>query len=153
MAIIAKIKLANGQVGYYDDYSKIYLTPSRPEAFITSGTNLYQIKKSIKSGRLKLVEGSLTEPPARYEVTVQETVANETPVVTTKKVEEAAKNVEEAEKSTPAETSVSENTEKDKKTAVASKPKRTRRKKNDEPVAEVIDASAELSEVAEEQNV
>lgn len=58
---IAVISLAPGEIGYYDDYSRIYLSNSNPKATIYSGTNLYQIRKSIKSGRLKVVEGSLVE--------------------------------------------------------------------------------------------
>ena len=59
---IAKIRLASGEVGYYDDYSRIYLSVANPEAYIYPGTNLFQIKRSIKSGRLRLIEGSLSEP-------------------------------------------------------------------------------------------
>lgn len=59
---IAKIRLASGEVGYYDDYSRIYLSVASPEAYIYPGTNLFQIKRSIKSGRLRLIEGSLSEP-------------------------------------------------------------------------------------------
>ena len=58
---IAVISLAPGEIGYYDDYSRIYLSNSNPKATVYSGTNLYQIRKSIKSGRLRLVEGSLVE--------------------------------------------------------------------------------------------
>ena len=54
---IAVIALSPGEIGYYDDYSRIYLSNSSPRATIYSGTNLYQIRKSIKSGRLRLVEG------------------------------------------------------------------------------------------------
>ena len=58
---IAVIALSPGEIGYYDDYSRIYLSNSSPRATIYSGTNLYQIRKSIKSGRLRLVEGSLVD--------------------------------------------------------------------------------------------
>ena len=61
---IAVIALSPGEIGYYDDYSRIYLSNSSPRATIYSGTNLYQIRKSIKSGRLRLVEGSLVEGEA-----------------------------------------------------------------------------------------
>ena len=61
---IAVIALSPGEIGYYDDYSRIYLSNSSPRATIYSGTNLYQIKKSIKSGRLRLVEGSLADGEA-----------------------------------------------------------------------------------------
>ena len=61
---IAVIALSPGEIGYYDDYSRIYLNNSSPRATIYSGTNLYQIRKSIKSGRLRLVEGSLVDVEA-----------------------------------------------------------------------------------------
>ena len=61
---IAVISLAPGEIGYYDDYSRIYLSNSNPKATIYSGTNLHQIRKSIKSGRLRVVEGSLVESEA-----------------------------------------------------------------------------------------
>lgn len=61
---IAVIALSPGEIGYYDDYSRIYLNNSSPRATIYSGTKLYQIRKSIKSGRLRLVEGSLVDGEA-----------------------------------------------------------------------------------------
>jgi hypothetical protein len=57
--VIAEIRLAPGQVGYYDDYSRIYLSAAKPLAKIYAGTNTTQIRKSIRSGRLLLVSGSL----------------------------------------------------------------------------------------------
>ena len=139
MAIIAKIKLAHGQVGYYDDYSKIYLTPSKPEAYIVSGTNLYQIKKSIKSGRLKLIEGSLTDEPKIQEIKT-ETAAKNTSRTKEKKAVKAESpitpkvEVEVVEEAGPAE---------------AEKPKRSRRKKNVEPAAVSVEEAAE-TEILEE---
>ena len=57
--IIATIKLAPGQVGYYDEYSKIHLTIAHPETAIYSGTNCAQIRRSIKAGRIILTSGTL----------------------------------------------------------------------------------------------
>lgn len=57
--IIAEIRLAPGEVGYYDDYSRIYLSTAKPSAYIYSGMNTTQIRRSIRSGRLRLVSGSL----------------------------------------------------------------------------------------------
>lgn len=73
---IATIKLAPGEAGYYDEYSRIYLSSSRPDAVIYSGTNCTQIKRSIKSGRLRLVSGGFDKP-----VTQEEVFKEETPVV------------------------------------------------------------------------
>jgi len=60
--IIAEIKLAPGEVGYYDEYSRIYLTLSKPTAYVYAGTNCTQIKRSIKYGRLRLISGSFDIP-------------------------------------------------------------------------------------------
>lgn len=115
---IAKIRLASGEVGYYDDYSRIYLSVANPEAYIYPGTNLFQIKRSIKSGRLRLIEGSLSEPvvekpvvtsgissPKAPEVVVEvkpEAIPEEaTPVVKEEELAEVETKVEEA--SAPAE--------------------------------------------------
>ena len=62
--VIAEICLAPGEVGYYDDYSRIYLNTSRPTAQIYAGTNTTQIRRSIRSGRLRLISGSLNPPQA-----------------------------------------------------------------------------------------
>lgn len=60
--VIAEIRLAPGEVGYYDDYSRIYLNTSRPTAKIYAGMNTTQIRRSIRSGRLRLISGSLNAP-------------------------------------------------------------------------------------------
>lgn len=61
-SVIAEIKLAPGEVGYYDDYSRIHLTASSPTALIYAGVNCTQIKRSIKSGRLILLRGGFDTP-------------------------------------------------------------------------------------------
>lgn len=73
---IATIKLAPGEAGYYDEYSRIYLSSTRPDAVIYSGTNCTQIKRSIKSGRLRLVSGGFDKP------VIEPIVEQQTPVVT-----------------------------------------------------------------------
>lgn len=65
---IARIALAPGQVGYYDEYSRIHLTVGAPEATIYSGTNCAQIRRSIKSGRIRLLSGSLGAPVAPFRI-------------------------------------------------------------------------------------
>ena len=65
---IARIALAPGQVGYYDEYSRIHLTIGTPEATIYSGTNCAQIRRSIKSGRIRLLSGSLGAPVAPFRI-------------------------------------------------------------------------------------
>lgn len=137
--IIAQVKLASGEVGYYDDYSRLYLTISNPIGVIYSGMNLTQIKHSVKSGRLKLISGSLygeatkpvkvetpvkTEPvkpveePKKEESVVEEVKPAEEVVEPTPVVEEEVSVLPEVtEKATETETSEEE-----------VKPKRTRKK-------------------------
>lgn len=141
--IIAQVKLASGEVGYYDDYSRLYLTISNPIGVIYSGMNLTQIKHSVKSGRLKLISGSLygettkpvkvetpakTEPvkpveepkkeePVKEEVKPAEEVAEPTPVVE----EEVSVTPEITEK-------VTENVTEPEASEEEVKPKRTRKK-------------------------
>lgn len=137
--IIAQVKLASGEVGYYDDYSRLYLTISNPIGVIYSGMNLTQIKHSVKSGRLKLISGSLygedtkpvkvetpvkTEPvkpveePKKEEPVVEEVKPAEEVVEPTPVVEEEVSVLPEVtEKATETETSEEE-----------VKPKRTRKK-------------------------
>lgn len=81
---IATIKLAPGEAGYYDEYSRIYLSSTRPDAVIYSGTNCTQIKRSIKSGRLRLVSGGfdkpVTEPVVEQQIPVITEEVKEVPV-------------------------------------------------------------------------
>lgn len=84
---IAVIALAPGEIGYYDDYSRIYLSNESPKAVIYAGTNLFQIRKSIASGRLRLVQGSLSgEADANNTKTVEVK-----PVITPEPVKEEVK--------------------------------------------------------------
>lgn len=137
--IIAQVKLASGEVGYYDDYSRLYLTISNPIGVIYSGMNLTQIKHSVKSGRLKLISGSLygeATKPVKVETPVKTEPVK--PVEEPKKEEpviEEVKPVEEVTEPTPVvEEEVSvlpEVTEKATETETSEeevKPKRTRKK-------------------------
>ena len=137
--IIAQVKLASGEVGYYDDYSRLYLTISNPIGVIYSGMNLTQIKHSVKSGRLKLISGSLygeATKPVKVETPVKTEPVK--PVEESKKEEpvvEEVKPVEEVTEPTPVvEEEVSvlpEVTEKATETETSEeevKPKRTRKK-------------------------
>lgn len=85
---IATIKLAPGEAGYYDEYSRIYLSSTRPDAVIYSGTNCTQIKRSIKSGRLRLISGGFDKP-------VTEPVIEQQAPVITEEVEEVPVQEEE----------------------------------------------------------
>lgn len=57
---IAKIKLAPGNVGFYDSLTGVRLTKASPEAIIYSGKNVSNIKKAIQEGKISLKEGSLS---------------------------------------------------------------------------------------------
>ena len=57
---IAKIKLAPGNVGWYDSLTNIVLTKAKPEAVVYSGKNIINIKKAIREGKVLLQEGSLS---------------------------------------------------------------------------------------------
>ena len=114
---IAVIALAPGEIGYYDDYSRIYLSNESPKAVIYAGTNLFQIRKSIASGRLRLVQGSLSgeadaEKTKTIEVkpvitpkSVKEEVKAE-PIVETPKEEEKVEPIAETPAEIPAEEAV-----------------------------------------------
>ena len=57
--LIAKIKLALGQIGFYDETSGVYLTQQNPSANIYAGTNCIRLSEAIKENKLILVEGTL----------------------------------------------------------------------------------------------
>lgn len=142
---IAKIRLASGEVGYYDDYSRIYLSVANPEAYIYPGTNLFQIKRSIKSGRLRLIEGSLSEPVVEKLVVTSDISSPKAPEVVIEVKpeaipEEATPVVKEepAEVETPIETKVEEASApaEEISTEAEVKPARRKRKPKEEVQAE-----------------
>ena len=59
MKPIGLVRLAPGEVGFYDELTRIHLTISKPQREILSGMNTTNIKRSVQSGRLLLVSGSL----------------------------------------------------------------------------------------------
>jgi len=136
--IIAEIRLAPGEVGYYDDYSRVYLSTTHPTAKIYAGMNTTQIRKSIRSGRLRLISGSLFGPAPDKKVEAKAPEIKEEPKQEAK-VEEP--KVEEPKVEAPIEEPVEapvEEAEELKEEASAEvepaeeeKPKRRRRKKAD----------------------
>ena len=93
--IIAEIRLSNGEVGWYDEYTRIYLTIMNPTAYVYAGMNLTQIKRSLASGRIRLVKGSLVkQEPVKPETSV-ETAPVEAPEKQEKPVVEEAPVIEE----------------------------------------------------------
>lgn len=57
--VIATIKLAPGRVGFYDELSRIHLTLGAPTATIYSGTNCARLRRAVRDGVIKLVDGTL----------------------------------------------------------------------------------------------
>lgn len=152
---IAKIALAPGQVGYYDQYSRIHLTLGKPEAIIYSGTNCAQIRRSIKAGTIRLVSGTLGEqiPPLKLVKTtkgiklVSNAAKEHEPVFITPKIEpvenkpqpvpesakEDAEKIDSAPVTTPTEKVEEKEAEPVKEVQTETqKKKTTRRKKNTE---------------------
>lgn len=66
--VIATVKLNPGQGGYYDELSRIHLTPGNPIADVLAGTNCTQLRKSVQSGRLRLLSGSFGPAPSPFKL-------------------------------------------------------------------------------------
>ena len=141
---IAVVQLSPGEVGYYDELSRIHLTIGHPAEAVEAGTNCTQLRRSVKSGRLRLVSGSLGAevPPfkfvrdgGRYVLTKNDETA---PSIVVAKPKEAAAEVKAAaEENKAAEAKAEEVKEKP-----ATKAKKAKKE-------EVVEAAAEEA-VAEE---
>ena len=57
--IIATIALAPGRVGFFDPLSSIHLTLGNPTAHVYSGTNCANLRRNVKCGILRLLDGTL----------------------------------------------------------------------------------------------
>lgn len=66
--VIATIRLAPGRVGFFDPLSRIHLTLGRPEAQVFSGTNCASLRRNVKAGVIRLVEGTLGEEVPPFKV-------------------------------------------------------------------------------------
>ena len=73
--IIAVVKLAPGNIGWYDALTGIHLTISRPMAAVYSGSNTTNLTKGLREREIELVNGSLIEGN-------QEPTMNSTPLNT-----------------------------------------------------------------------
>lgn len=83
--LIAIVKLAPGEVGYYDELTRTHLTLGRPSANIYDYMNTSRLRRSVMSKTLMLVAGSLN--PTSYSMNIEEDVVVEkTPVVTKQEV-------------------------------------------------------------------
>lgn len=56
---VAKIKLAPGNIGFYDSYTGINLTLNSPEALVYNNYETRGIRNAIKAGKIRLLGGSL----------------------------------------------------------------------------------------------
>lgn len=57
--VIARIRLAHGETGYYDEKSGIFLSWGHPEADVMEGTDCSGLRTSRRCGRIKVLSGSL----------------------------------------------------------------------------------------------
>lgn len=57
--VIGIVKLAPGEVGFYDELSKIHLTMSRPKANVYDYMNTAKLVRAVRGKVLMLVAGSL----------------------------------------------------------------------------------------------
>lgn len=60
--VIARIRLAKGETGYYDEKSNIFLSWSHPAADVVEGTDCSGLRTSLRCRRIELVDGSLGKP-------------------------------------------------------------------------------------------
>lgn len=92
---IAIIRLAAGNVGWYDRLTSIHLTISNPTAEVEAGMNLANIKKAVKCKTVNILSGDLNGEPllaqTLEEPVIKEDVAQETSQI----VEETPQVVEE----------------------------------------------------------
>lgn len=122
--VIAVVRLQPGEAGYYDELSRIHLTIGHPEARIYAGTNCEQLRRSVQSGRLRLVSGSFGEPvqpfkfvrKGNYLVLAHNTEAVKEESV--KETEETKKVAEAVKEEVPAEEVVEETAEAETEEAV-----------------------------------
>lgn len=56
---IARVKLATGQIGWFDNLCNINLTKAKPIATLYRGGNLANVKKAIEEGKLVVLESSV----------------------------------------------------------------------------------------------
>lgn len=106
MQVIAIVRLGRGEVAFFDEVSKVYLTLSRPVAQVYDTMNTANLRKAIYYKRLELVNGTLnpvdtkTEEPVIEEQVVNKeikAVEVEVPVETVVEVQEVEETVDAGE--------------------------------------------------------
>ena len=94
MEVIAIVRLAPGEVGFYDELTGIHFTRAKPERPIYAGMNTKNLRTGVKYGRLQLVSGTLSTKTKKKEVPANRVSRKPTP----KKQESQAKKQEAVEK-------------------------------------------------------
>ena len=94
--IIASIKLAPGNRGYFDPLTGINLTISNSIGYIREDDDVSNIRKAIREGKVKIVGGQL--PPAINNIKPVKEVKKEKPVEIKKEKIEAITPVVEDKK-------------------------------------------------------
>lgn len=72
--IIAIVKLASGETGYWDRLSRMRLSRKEPYGFIHEKMDLTNIRKSVRMGRLVLVYGILPAEQGTYSPLIRKLV-------------------------------------------------------------------------------
>lgn len=58
-SIVARVRLVEGQTGFYDELSGVTLNWNRPVANVYLGANLTHLRRALKNHKIKVIEGSL----------------------------------------------------------------------------------------------
>lgn len=69
--VIAKIRLAHGETGYYDDKTGICLNWSHPDAVVTDDMNVNDLRCSARCGRILVVDGTLGKPKSFKDILLE----------------------------------------------------------------------------------
>jgi hypothetical protein len=72
--VIAIVKLASGETGYWDRLSRMRLSRKEPYGFIHEKMDLTNIRKSVRMGRLVLVYGILPAEQGTYSPLIRKLV-------------------------------------------------------------------------------
>lgn len=142
---IAKIKLAPGNVGWYDSLTNIVLTKAQPEAIVYSGKNVINIKKAIKEGKVLLQEGSLSSYKNKDTEEIR-VVKNNIPKENKEKIKEIKKETQKdiykiiSEKN---DSDTKKNDNKDKKPVANNKT--TKKEEVENPIVEVTKDTAKTT--------
>lgn len=91
----AIIKLADGNVGFYDNLTQIHLTILSPLGRVTEGMNTTNLQRGVACNTIEVLQGSLTSDIVEKEPVVSVPMEELTPA---EKVEEEVPEVVEPEK-------------------------------------------------------